>query len=138
MFLFTITMFITIPNWWKTLRKSTCHLLSLKPKSDQKAFLIYVMVIDENAFDELSYAFHFDASFNLLTNMSQVPMKYQKGIKLLNVSYNQIQAIPKSTFPKLYELASIDFSHNNITDVGRSVFASLFSIRHLNFRYSRE
>ena len=91
--------------------------------------------IDPEAFDELSYAFHFDASYNLLTNFSQIPMKFQKGIKLLNVSFNQIQEIPRSSFPKLYELASIDFSHNNITDVGRSVFSTLFSIRHLNFRY---
>ena len=74
--------------------------------------------IDRDAFDELSYAYTFDASYNQLTNFSQIPMKYQKGIKLLNVSHNQIQTIPRSSFPKLYELALIDFSHNNITEVG--------------------
>ena len=46
-------------------------------------------------------------------------MKFQKGIKLLNVSFNQIQTIPKNSFPKLYELGMIDFSHNNITTIGR-------------------
>ena len=47
--------------------------------------------IHEDAFDELSYAFHFDASYNLLSSFGQVPMKFQKGIKMLNVSFNQIQ-----------------------------------------------
>ena len=93
--------------------------------------------IDPDAFDELSYAFNFDASYNQLTNMSQVPMKYQKGIKYLNLSYNQIVEIPKNSFPKLYELNNIDFSHNNVSKIGRSVFASLFSIRHLNFSYNQ-
>jgi len=93
--------------------------------------------IDPDAFDDLSYAFNFDASYNRLTNMSQVPMKYQKGIKYLNLSYNQIVEIPKNSFPKLYELNNIDFSHNNVSKIGRSVFASLFSIRHLNFSYNQ-
>ena len=92
--------------------------------------------IHPEAFDELSYAYYFDASYNLLSNMSQVPMTTQKGIKFLNLSFNQIVDIPKKSFPKLYELSNIDFSHNNITDIGRSVFSSLFSIRHLNFSHN--
>ena len=34
--------------------------------------------IDRDAFDELSYAYTFDASYNQLTNFSQIPMKFQK------------------------------------------------------------
>ena len=37
-----------------------------------------------------------------LTSMSQVPMTYQKGIKVLNVSSNAIEDIPKKTFPKVH------------------------------------
>eukprot|EP00092_Neocalanus_flemingeri_P025507 GFUD01027655.1.p1 GENE.GFUD01027655.1~~GFUD01027655.1.p1 ORF type:complete len:1068 (-),score=163.25 GFUD01027655.1:152-3355(-) len=92
--------------------------------------------IHPDAFDELSYAFWFDASYNALTSMSQVPMKYQKGIKFLDLSHNQIIDIPKKSFPKLYELNTINYSYNNLTTIGRSVFASLFSIRHLNFSHN--
>jgi len=60
-------------------------------------------------------------------------MKMQSGIKKLNVSHNQILDIPKNTFPKLFELHTIDFSHNHLEDIGRSVFAQLFSLRSLDF-----
>ena len=63
-------------------------------------------------------------------------MKYQKGIKILDVSFNQLSEIPRNTFPKLYELCSINFSHNNLTKIYRSVFAPLFSIRHINFSHN--
>jgi len=92
--------------------------------------------IHPDAFDETSYLFTLNASFNAFTNMSQVPMTYHKGIKYLDLSHNQITAIPKKSFPKLYELHTIDYSFNNLTTIGRSVFASLFSIRHLNFSYN--
>ena len=120
--LWTCTVVSISFDWWRIIE----HAIDISHNN--------IRDIDPEAFDELSYAFYFDASYNLLTNFSQIPMKFQKGIKLLNVSFNQIQDIPRSSFPKLYELASIDFSHNNITDVGRSVFSTLFSIRHLNFR----
>ena len=61
-------------------------------------------------------------------------MTSQRGIKILNVSNNLIQDIPKKTFPKLYELHTIDFSNNNLTEIGRSVFVTLLSLRHLIFR----
>ena len=48
----------------------------------------------------------------------------------------QIIDIPKKTFPKLYELHTIDFSHNNITQIDRSVFVNLLSLRYLNFRHN--
>ena len=48
----------------------------------------------------------------------------------------QIIDIPKKTFPKLYELHTIDFSHNNITQIDRSVFVNLLSLRQLNFRHN--
>ena len=33
--------------------------------------------------------------------MSQIPMTYQKGIKILNASRNAIADVPKKTFPKV-------------------------------------
>jgi Leucine-rich repeat (LRR) protein len=61
-------------------------------------------------------------------------MLTQKGIKILNVSHNQIVDIPKASFPKLFELHTIDFSNNAMTTIGRSVFSPLFSLRRLTFR----
>ena len=109
-------------DWWRIIE----HTIDISHNN--------IRDIDPEAFDELSYAFYFDASYNLLTNFSQIPMKFQKGIKLLNVSFNQIQDIPRSSFPKLYELASIDFSHNNITDVGRSVFFKIVQYQTFEFQ----
>lgn len=54
------------------------------------------------------------------------------GLKILNVSHNEITNISKNTFPKLYELHTIDFSYNNITTIFNSVFQVLFSLRYLN------
>lgn len=92
--------------------------------------------IHPDAFDETSYLFTLDASYNAFTSMTQVPMTYHKGIKFLDLSHNQISDIPKKSFPKLYELNTINYSFNNLTSIGRSVFASLFSIRHLNFSHN--
>lgn len=58
------------------------------------------------------------------------------GLKILNVSYNQITEIPKNTFPKLYELHTIDMSHNNLTTIANAVFQTLFSLRNLNLSYN--
>ncbi len=79
-------------------------------------------------------------------------MDSQSGIRMLNVSHNQVclspdqdkvggslkrgvlsqlEDIPKGTFPKLFELHTIDFSHNNLSSLGRSSFTQLFSLRHL-------
>ena len=51
------------------------------------------------------------------TSLSQIPMKNQKGIKFLDASFNELLEIPRNTFPKLYELETINFSHNNLTQV---------------------
>lgn len=58
------------------------------------------------------------------------------GLKVLNVSYNQIADIPKNSFPKLYELHTIDISHNNLTTIYNAVFQTLFSLRNLNMSYN--
>lgn len=58
------------------------------------------------------------------------------GIKVLNVSNNLITTIPKKTFPKLYELHTIDISHNHLTDIFNSIFQTLFSLRFLNMSYN--
>lgn len=57
-------------------------------------------------------------------------MTYQKGIKVLNVSHNQIMDIPKNTFPTLFELHTIDMSHNALNTIARSVFVKLFTLRY--------
>lgn len=58
------------------------------------------------------------------------------GLKILNVSHNQIARIPKNTFPKLYELHTIDLSHNNVSEIFNSVFQTLFSLRTLDLSYN--
>lgn len=58
------------------------------------------------------------------------------GIKVLNISHNLITTIPKKTFPKLYELHTIDMSHNHLTDIFNSIFQTLFSLRTLNMSYN--
>lgn len=58
------------------------------------------------------------------------------GLKVLNVSHNQIAQIPKNTFPKLYELHTIDLSHNNLSSIFNAVFQTLFSLRTLNLSYN--
>lgn len=54
------------------------------------------------------------------------------GLKILNVTFNQIATIPKNTFPKLYELHTIDLSNNLIKKIGPEVFQALFGLRYLN------
>ena len=66
----------------------------------------------------------------------QIPMDHQSGILILNVSHNSIVDIPKRTFPKLYELHTIDFSYNNLSEIDRSVFTNLLSLRHLYFQHN--
>lgn len=63
-------------------------------------------------------------------------MDFQSGIILLNVSHNEIVDIPKKTFPKLYELHTIDFSHNKLSEIEKSVFINLLSLRHLYFQHN--
>lgn len=66
----------------------------------------------------------------------QVPLHNMSGLKILNVSYNQIEVIPRNTFPKLYELHTIDLSHNQVREIWNSVFQTLFSLRSLNLSYN--
>jgi Leucine-rich repeat (LRR) protein len=63
-------------------------------------------------------------------------MTFQTGIVVLNVSHNSIIDIPKRTFPKLYELHTIDFSYNNLSEIDKSVFTNLLSLRHLYFQHN--
>lgn len=58
------------------------------------------------------------------------------GLKILNTSHNEITTVPKKTFPKLYELHTIDLSYNNITDIFNAVFQTLFSLRLLNLSHN--
>lgn len=58
------------------------------------------------------------------------------GLKILNVSHNHITNIPRKTFPKLYELHTIDLSHNNLSDIFNSVFQTLFSLRFLDLSHN--
>ncbi|KAF2906149.1 hypothetical protein ILUMI_00029 [Ignelater luminosus] len=58
------------------------------------------------------------------------------GLKILNASHNQITKIPKNSFPKLYELHTIDLSYNNLSDIFNSVFQTLFSLRMLDLSHN--
>lgn len=58
------------------------------------------------------------------------------GLKVLNVSYNNLKSIPKNTFPKLYELHTIDVSHNEIKDIFNGVFQFLLGLRFLNLSHN--
>lgn len=66
----------------------------------------------------------------------QVPLHNMTGLKILNASYNMIEKIPRNTFPKLYELHTVDVSYNRIRDVWNSVFQTLFSLRFLNMSHN--
>lgn len=54
------------------------------------------------------------------------------GIQVLNISNNKLQEIPKNTFPKLYELHTIDMAHNEITHISGGVLQNLLSLRYMN------
>lgn len=69
-------------------------------------------------------------------NSLQIPLHNMTGLKILNVSHNQIATIPKKTFPKLYELHTIDLSYNNVSDIFNSVFQTLFSLRTLDLSHN--
>lgn len=58
------------------------------------------------------------------------------GIKILNVTHNNIRTIPKGTFPKLYELHTLDFSHNRIKTISTTVFQPLLSLRSINLSHN--
>lgn len=58
------------------------------------------------------------------------------GIKILNVTHNNIRTIPKGTFPKLYELHTIDFSYNRIKTISAGVFQPLLSLRYVNLSHN--
>lgn len=55
---------------------------------------------------------------------------------MLNVTHNQIKAIPKGTFPKLYELHTLDFSYNRIKTISPAVFQPLLSLRSINLSHN--
>lgn len=58
------------------------------------------------------------------------------GLKVLNASHNNITQIPKNSFPKLYELHTIDLSHNNISNIFNAVFQNLFSLRSIDLSHN--
>lgn len=66
----------------------------------------------------------------------QVPLGNMSGLKILNVSNNHLTVIPRNTFPKLYELHTIDLNNNMITDIANTVFQTLFGLRFLNLSYN--
>lgn len=65
-----------------------------------------------------------------------MPVGNMAGIKILNVTHNNIKTIPKGTFPKLYELHTLDFSHNRIKSISPAVFQPLLSLRFINLSYN--
>ena len=58
------------------------------------------------------------------------------GLKVLNVSHNNLESVPRQTFPKLYELHTIDLSYNNLSEIHSAIFQTLFSLRFLNLSHN--
>jgi len=63
-------------------------------------------------------------------------MHNMTGMKVLNVSYNELTTVPKNSFPKLYELHTIDLSYNKIKTIYNGVFQVLFSLRFLDLSHN--
>lgn len=72
----------------------------------------------------------------MIKYLLQIPLHNMTGLKILNVSYNQITTISRHTFPKLYELHTIDISHNKLKDIFNAVFQTLFSLRVLDLSHN--
>lgn len=66
----------------------------------------------------------------------QIPLHNMTGLKVLNASHNLIHSVPRQTFPKLYELHTIDISHNNLSEIHNAIFQTLFSLRYLNLSHN--
>ena len=140
-------------------------LETIQPKSFENCVNITVLDLSfnklknfsKNVFDETTFATNFQLSHNYLTNLAQVskkktfhfvfivhfvnfsfqiPLQNMTGLKMLNASHNNITQIPKNSFPKLYELHTIDLSHNNISFIFNAVFQSLFSLRTVDLSYN--
>jgi Leucine-rich repeat (LRR) protein len=58
------------------------------------------------------------------------------GLKILNVNLNVIEKIPRNTFPKLFELHTMDISYNRVRDIWNFMFKTLFSLRFLNMSHN--
>ncbi|KAL1456117.1 hypothetical protein WDU94_000869 [Cyamophila willieti] len=88
------------------------------------------------AFDEQTFALHFNLAYNKLKDTVHVPLSNMTGIKILNVSHNEIIQMSRNTFPKLYELNTIDMSHNQLVHISNAVMQPLLSLRFLNFTHN--
>ncbi|KAG7166922.1 toll-like receptor Toll6-like 3 [Homarus americanus] len=96
-----------------------------------------ISLMQEDAFSGLSsYMTELKLEYNNISDLSHITLKFS-GIKILNVSYNRIEIIPRRTFPELYALHTIDASHNQITTIDRSVFSGLYSIRRMNLSHNK-
>jgi Leucine-rich repeat (LRR) protein len=81
--------------------------------------------------------FHLPSSYAVLCKQTPAVICVNKQIFSSSSSiFFQIVDIPKKTFPKLYELHTIDFSYNNISQIGKGVFTNLLSLRQLNFTHN--
>lgn len=58
------------------------------------------------------------------------------GLKLLNVSHNNLTEIPRGSVPKLYYLHTVDFSYNRLTTIAAVVFQVVFGLRTLLFQHN--
>ncbi|XP_046617159.1 chaoptin [Neodiprion virginianus] len=92
--------------------------------------------ISKYAFDSSTYALELQLSYNMFTELNQVPLHNMSGLQILNVSHNSMHSVPRQTFPKLYELHTIDLSYNNISEIQNGIFQTLFSLRYLNLSHN--
>lgn len=66
----------------------------------------------------------------------QVPLANMTGLKLLNVSHNNLTEIPRGSVPKLYYLHTVDFSYNRLTTIAAVVFQVVFGLRTMLFQHN--
>ncbi|XP_046403434.1 toll-like receptor 6 [Ischnura elegans] len=91
--------------------------------------------IRKDAMDEISYAGELLLSFNRLTDFGSLPIANMTGLRILNVSDNSLNSVPRNAFPTkglgLPELHTIDMSRNNISSIANGVFVPLLGLRAL-------
>lgn len=65
-----------------------------------------------------------------------MPLANMTGLKLLNVSHNNLTEIPRGSVPKLYYLHTVDFSYNRLTTIAAVVFQVVFGLRTMLFQHN--
>lgn len=82
--------------------------------------------------NSVSYLYLSHNDINVITS-SLLP----KRLKQLDISWNNIKHLKRTSFGVLLKLEYIDLSYCNIRDVDKGVFGSLVNLRNLDISYNR-